>query len=64
MVIRGGENLFPREIEEALIHHPNVEGKFFLIIKVIFFKKEFKFTAKIVLQIVQKLIIIDNTFRN
>src|SRR5260221_14565583 len=24
MVIRGGENLFPREIEEFLIRHPNV----------------------------------------
>ena len=31
MVIRGGENLFPREIEEALIHHPNVEGKIFCL---------------------------------
>jgi acyl-CoA synthetase (AMP-forming)/AMP-acid ligase II len=27
LVIRGGENLYPREIEEVLIHHPNVEGK-------------------------------------
>jgi len=24
MVIRGGENLFPREIEEFLLHHPKV----------------------------------------
>jgi len=24
MVIRGGENLFPREIEEFLMRHPNV----------------------------------------
>ena len=24
MVIRGGENIFPREIEEFLMHHPNV----------------------------------------
>lgn len=24
MVIRGGENLYPREIEEVLIHHPDV----------------------------------------
>ena len=24
LVIRGGENLYPREIEEVLIHHPDV----------------------------------------
>ena len=24
MVIRGGENLFPREIEERILHHPKV----------------------------------------
>ena len=32
LVIRGGENLYPREIEEVLIHHPNIEGKSWYIV--------------------------------
>ena len=28
LVIRGGENLYPREIEEVLIHHPSVAGAY------------------------------------
>ena len=27
MVIRGGENIYPREIEEFLFHHPSVERR-------------------------------------
>jgi long-chain acyl-CoA synthetase len=26
MIIRGGENIYPREIEDALLEHPNVRG--------------------------------------
>ena len=26
MIIRGGENVYPREIEEFLFRHPKVEG--------------------------------------
>ncbi len=26
MIIRGGENIYPREIEEVLFHHPSVAG--------------------------------------
>ena len=28
MVIRGGENLYPREIEEILLRHPNVQDAY------------------------------------
>lgn len=42
MLIRGGENIFPKEIEDFLIHHPNileVHVSYFLIIfKIYYFK--------------------------